>query len=147
MNKLYHKLVATALCAVLFGCASFQSIQWTDATITAAVSFGTTEGLKYAVKDSAKRTVVANYINNYAGGLRTVTGTPTPQALLAWITSFIPANIRQQYPELEAIVIPVVSSIYGQAYAKFGADHVKIYQILNDIATGLESGSAPYISH
>src|SRR5216117_865596 len=133
---------------VLFsGCASFQNIQWSDATIIAGVSFGTTEGLKLAIKDSAKRTAIANYINTYAKGLRSISTAPTPDALLAEITEYVPANIKQAYPELQSIVFPVVSSIYGQAYQKFGSDHAKIYQVLSDIASGLETGSLPYVTH
>jgi hypothetical protein len=146
MKKIIPLLTSSfLLLTFLPGCAT-TNIQWTDTTITAAVSFGTTEGLRLAIKDSAKRTEIANYITTYAGALRSISGTPTPDALLAAITQFIPASIRQQYPELQSIVFPVISSVYGQVYAKFGADHAKIYQVLNDIATGLESGSSPYIS-
>src|SRR6266436_7538196 len=123
------------------GCASFQNIQWSDATITASVSFGTTEGLKLAIKDSAKRTLLANYIMVYATALRSITEVPTPEALIATINQFVPANIRQNYPELQAIVFPVITAIYGQYYAQFAGDHAKVYKVISDIAGGLENGA------
>src|SRR6266446_6746574 len=139
------KVMAALL--LLNGCASFQNIQWSDATITASVSFGTTEGLKLAIKDSVKRTLIANNIMVYATALRSITEVPTPDALIATINQFVPANIRQNYPELQAIVFPVITAIYGQYYAQFAGDHAKIYKVISDIAAGLEKGAQPYISH
>lgn len=146
MKKLIiAKILATAV--LLNGCAAFQNVQWSDATIAASVSFGTAEGLRLAIKDSAKRTVIANYITVYATALRSVSGVPTPDNLLATVSQFIPANIRQDYPELQATVFPVITAIYGQYYTQFAGDHAKIYQVITDIASGLESGAAPYTSH
>ena len=136
------RLLLTVLLVPLFGCTT---LQWTDQTITAGVSIGIAEGLK--LLPSAKRTVIANYIDVYASAIRKVGGVPTPANLIATINQFIPSNILQAYPELESSVAPIVTTLYSQAYAKYGGNATKIYAVLNDIATGLEAGAAPYITH
>jgi hypothetical protein len=142
LRTLTSVLVATALCAV--SCTSFHP---SSQQITTAVSVGTSAGLRYVVKDPAKRTVIANYIDVGAAALRTVTGTPTPDQLNTLINQAIPADIRNQYPELIAFVSPLVISSYQLAFDKYGPNAEKLYQALNDIALGLEAGAAPYISH
>ena len=128
----------------LLGCSTLQPYIQNDATITTAVSVLTLSGLKYAVKDSAKRTVISDYIMVYAPALRTITGNPTASELTLQINAFIPTNIRSDYPELIALVIPAVTSTYQSAYAKYGGNTKELYRVLSDIATGLENGAAPY---
>jgi hypothetical protein len=142
VNKL---IISLAIVLVLNACAT-GPIQLTDQTVTAAVSFGTLEGLKLAIKEPTKRTVLANYVSVYATALRSITGNPTPDALIAALNQFIPASVRTNFPELEAIVTPVITSLYSQAWAKWGNNAAKIYLVLNAIAAGLEDGAAPYIS-
>jgi len=117
-----------------------------DAQITTGVSIGTTAGLRYAIKDAAKRTVVADYINVCASALRTITGAPTPQQLTELLNKAVPDSIRANYPELIAFVAPLVVSSYQIAYDKYGANAEKLYKALNAIAIGLETGAAPYIT-
>jgi len=138
------KLLIAPIVFLSFGCASIQPYIQNDATITTAVSVLTLSGLKYAVKDSSKRTVISDYIMVYAPALRTITGNPTAAELTTQINAFIPANIRSDYPELIALVIPAVTSTYQSAYAKYGGNTKELYRVLSDIAAGLENGAAPY---
>lgn len=120
-----------------------------DTLITSGVSTGTVIGLRQAIPDAAKRTIVANYIDRGAVALRAITGTPTPQELTALINQSIPAKVREDYPEAIAFMVPLVVSAYDAAYKKYGngKDAQQIAKVLNDIALGLEAGAAPFISH
>ena len=114
--------------------------QFNDAAIIAAVTVATTTGLKMAVKDEARRTVIANYLDVYSTALRSITGDPTPEQLTAIVNQFIPQNVKDQYPELVTFAVPLIVSTYKQAYDKWGKDKSVTY--LNDIATGIEDGAA-----
>jgi len=115
--------------------------------ITVAVSVGTGATLQYAIKDSAKRTIIANYVQYIATVVRTVTGSPTPAQLTNLIGNSVPASVKANYPELLTLVSPLIVSSYQLAFDKYGADAKKLYPVLNAIAVGLENGSAPYVSH
>jgi len=143
INIMMKPLIAI-ITLISFGCASIQPYIQNDATVTTAVSVLTLSGLKYAVKDSSKRTVISDYIMVYAPALRTITGNPSAAELTTQINAFIPANIRSDYPELIALVIPAVTSTYQSAYAKYGGNTKELYRVLSDIAAGLENGAAPY---
>ena len=112
-----------------------------------AVTVATSSGLRYGIKDTARRTVIANYIDVVAAvAVRATNGTPSPADLSTAITNAIPASIKADFPEIVAFVVPIIVSNYEIAYTHFGANAAKLYAVLNDIATGLEAGAAPYIS-
>jgi hypothetical protein len=125
--------------------ASCTQSQINDAAITAGVSVATSTGLKLAVPDAGRRTVIADYLDVYSHALRSVTGDPTPDQLTALINQFIPANVKDQYPELVTFAIPLIVSAYKQAYDKWGKEKAVTY--LGDIAAGIEAGAAPFITH
>lgn len=148
-NKLIASVLALALTvsvvtAPLVIVTSCTKEQITDSSIIAAVTVATTTGLKMAVPDEARRTVIANYLDVYAKALRTITGNPTPEQLTELINKFIPENVKAQYPELVTFAVPLIVSAYKQAYDKWGAEKAVTY--LNDIASGIEAGAANYIT-
>jgi len=114
--------------------------QFTDSAITAGIAVATTTGLKMAVSDPERRTVIADYLGVYATALRTITGNPSPDQLTTLINQFVPQNIKDQYPELMTFAIPLIVSGYKQAYDRWGAQKAVLY--LNDIATGIETGAS-----
>jgi hypothetical protein len=132
--------------ALLCSCATFSNY-FSDNTIVSAVTVATSSGLRYGIKDAARRTVIANYIDVVAAvAVRATSGTPSPGDLSAAITNAIPSSVKANYPEIVAFVVPVIVSNYEIAYMKFGPNAAKLYAVLSDIATGLESGAAPYIT-
>lgn len=145
-NKLLNVVLALALIvppiAITTSCTQSQ---FNDAAIIAGVTVATTTGLKMAIQDPARRTVIANYLDVYATALRSITGNPTPEQLTALINQFIPQNIKDQYPELVTFAVPLIVSAYKQAYDKWGSAKAVTY--LNDIAAGIEAGAAPYVGH
>src|SRR5437762_10292054 len=138
------KLISLVAASVVLASCNFTV---SNDQITSAVSIGTSAALHYAIKDTAKRTVIANYTQYIATVVRTVSGTPTPDQLTALITQSVPANVRANYPELLSLVAPVVVSAYQLAYDKYGADAQKLWPVLNAIALGLENGTAPVTSN
>lgn len=115
-----------------------------DTFITASVSAGTSAGLKLAIKDVTKQKVIAQYLNNYAGALRTITGDPTDDQLTQQLISFIPADIQSEYPELQSFAVPMIVSLYHWAKEKYGANSADFRKVLADVASGIELGSAPF---
>ena len=138
------KILLIPALALLVGCKG-GNLPVSDAFITASISAGTSAGLKLAIKDDAKRIVIAKYLNNYAGALRTITGNPTPDQLSAQLMAFIPSDVQQQYPELSSFAVPLIVSFYQWAQQKYGTNTAQYQQVLNDVATGIETGSAPFI--
>jgi hypothetical protein len=134
-------LVMLALAVLTTSCTQSQ---FNDAAITAGVTVATTTGLKFAIPDAARRTVIADYLDVYSHGLRSVTGNPSPAELTETINQFIPKNVKDQYPELVTFAIPLIVSAYQQAYEKWGGE--KAVKYLNDIAAGIEAGAAPFIT-
>ncbi len=139
------KLTASLLACVMLVSplaltTSCTQAQFNDAAIIAAVTVATTTGLKMAVQDPARRTIIADYLDVYSTALRSVTGNPTPEQLTALINQFIPQNIKDQYPELITFAIPLIVGAYKQAYDRWGSEKAVTY--LNDIATGIENGAA-----
>jgi hypothetical protein len=128
------------------GCATFSNY-FSDNTIVSAVTVATSSGLRYGIKDSSRRAVIANYIDVVAAvAVRATSGTPSPGDLSAAITNAIPSSVKSNFPEIVAFVVPVIVSNYEIAYTKFGPNAAKLYAVLSDIATGLEAGAAPYIT-
>ncbi len=140
------RLIAVSIAALLIGCASFQSYFSSDASIVTTVSLATSIGLKYTIKDSNKRTAIANYIDVYAPAVRTITGSPTADQLTTQVNAFIPESVRHAYPEIAALVVPIVVLQYQNALAKYGTNTKELYRVLGDVAAGLEAGAAPYIT-
>jgi hypothetical protein len=127
---------------LMIGCG----ITVSDQTIDTGIAIGVSTGLKMAIKDEAKRTMVADYIDVGAQSLRTVVGTPTPDELATLMTQWIPDNIKTEYPEVISFLVPTVISVYQSAYSKYGKDSQKVRDLLARIATDLENGAALYIT-
>jgi hypothetical protein len=134
--------LGAAIALVTAGCAQLQSVG-----VTPAVTVATSTGLKFV--DPAKRAVIADYIDVYASALRTITTTepaPTSAELATMINQFVPADVKEQYPELVTFVTPLIVSTYQSALDHYGDNAAKLYKVLNEIALGLEAGAAPYIT-
>lgn len=143
MDKV-NRLIVFFVMPGMIGCAGLQQYQ---GLIDTGASTGITLALQYGVKDSARRTQVANYSDAIASGIRTVSGNPTPAQLTQILLTFLPSQIRSQYPEIATLVIPLAVSIYQAAYAKYGGNATKVYSILNELAGDIEAGVAPFVSH
>jgi len=137
-------LFAASLAVAPWGCKG-TSGELSDALITGSVAAGTSAGLKLSIKDAGKQTVIAGYLTTYAGALRTISGNPTDAELTAQLLKFVPPEIQQQYPEISSFAIPLIVSFYHWAQQTYGKDTAQLYKVLNDVATGIETGSAPFI--
>jgi predicted membrane-bound mannosyltransferase len=144
-TKLAAQQVLACAIIVAFITPSCTQSQFNDAAITAAVTVATTTGLKMAVQDPSRRTVIADYLEVYSTALRSVTGNPTPEQLTTLINQFIPQNVKDQYPELVTFAIPLIVGAYKQAYDRWGSAQAVTY--LNDIAAGIEAGAGPFATH
>jgi hypothetical protein len=133
-------LLSISLAILMVGCGV------SDQTIDTGIAIGVSTGLKMAIKDDAKRTVIADYIDVGAQSLRTVVGTPTPDELATLMTKWIPDNIKSEYPEVISFLVPTVISVYQSAYNKYGKDSQKVRDLLARIATDLENGASLYIT-
>ncbi len=131
-------IVIIALCSVLLGCGSTAV---NDQLIINGVSVATSTGLS-VIKDANQRHVIANLLQGYAPGLRTITDNPTPAQLAALIDQYTPENIKAQYPAAVAFATPLVINAVETAIAHYGTNGASIVKIVNDVATGLENGSA-----
>ena len=130
-------LVALIACS-LFACGGSGV---NDQLIINGVSVATSTGLS-VIKDAAQRHMIANLLQGYAPGLRTLTDNPTPAQLATLIDHYTPAEIKAQYPAAIAFATPLVINAVETAIAKYGTDTASVVKILNDVATGLEFGSA-----
>jgi len=139
------KLLLIPLLIALAGCKGTNLPPVSDAFITASVAAGTSAGLKLAIKDDARRKTIAAYLNNYAGALRTITGNPTPDQLTQQLMAFIPPDVQSQYPELGSFAVPLIVTFYQWAETKYGSNTAQYQKVLNDVATGIEAGSAPFL--
>lgn len=138
------KTLITSLLAVAFltSCATVPS-----SVVNTGITIGVSTALRLGITDSARRTVVANYIEVAAAALRSITGTPTSDQLTALINSAIPSSVKANYPEVLAFVEPIIVSNYQALLAKYGTNTTKVYAGLNAFAIDLEAAAAPYISH
>ena len=134
-----QKLISLVTALAFLGCSTVNT-----QLAGTAISAGVNAGLRFGIKDARQRATVANYLYVSAGALRSIVGTPTPDALTIQINAFIPASIKNDYPELITMVVPIVVSLYQTALAKYGNDAPKIYAVLNSIATNIEIGAASY---
>ena len=133
--KTIQILIATICCFGLFGCGGVN-----DQLIINGVSVATSTGLS-VVKDAAQRHIIANLLQGYAPGLRTITNNPTPEQLKVLIDQYTPQNIKDQYPAAVAFATPLVINAVETALAAYGKDNATVIKIVNDVATGLEIGS------
>lgn len=130
------KLVASiTLCALLFGCTGGIN----DQLIINGAAVAVSTGLK-TVKNSETRHTIANLLQGYAPGLRAITNNPTAEQLAHLVDEYTPADIKTKYPEAVAFATPLLINAVLTAVKTFGAS--KPWQITNDVATGLEIGSA-----
>ncbi len=128
------------LCALLIGCGTTGI---NDALITNGVSVATSVGLAQ-VHNAEQRHMIASLLQGYAPGLRTLTNSPTPEQLAALIQQYTPQNIKDQYPQVVAFATPLVINAVQTALGYLGknATREEVVKIVNDVATGLENGSA-----
>lgn len=133
-------IIILSAAMLLAGC---QSGGVDDQLIINGVSIATSTGLSL-VKDSGQRTMIANYLYAYAPGLRTITSNPTPEQLAAMIDQYTPANVKEQYPQVVAFATPLIVNAVETAIKKYGSDNATVIKIVNDVATGLETGVAAY---
>ncbi len=137
-NPMKRLLIPIVLCAFLIGCGSTTI---NDQLIINGVSVATSTGLSQ-IKDATMRHTIANLLQGYAPGLRTITSNPTPAQLAALIDQYTPENIKDQYPAAVAFATPLVINAVETAIAHYGTNGTSIVKIVNDVATGLENGSA-----
>lgn len=112
-----------------------------DALIVNGVSVATSTGLS-VIKDAAQRHTIANLLQGYAPGLRTITNNPTPAQLSALIDQYTPVDIKTQYPAAVAFATPLVINAVETAISHYGTNGASVAKIVNDVASGLEIGSA-----
>ncbi len=124
---------------------SFQTVL-KEEPVETGVALTTQTTLKYAVKSDAEREKVADYINVYAKAVRTITGSPTPEELKAELDLWIPKTVRENHPIITAASVSLIVSKYQKYYPSLKGKYQKTNEWLNKMATGLEYGSAAYIS-
>src|SRR5437016_5300246 len=107
-----QKQIASVLVALLLvSCASIPS-----SVVNTGIVVGVTTALRFAVTNPTKRAAISNYIDVYAGALRSITGSPTPEQLTAQINAFIPASVKASLPELLTFITPLIVSNYEALY-------------------------------
>lgn len=143
------KILTTILIAVaLLGCGKNVPQQIINSPLTdTGITLATTVGLA-SIHDKTRQTAVANLLYTYAGGLRTITGNPTPQQLSDQINVFIPDNIKTQYPEI-SFAVPMVVTAYQALQSKWGgnATSQQVQTDLNRLGTDIENGCSQFTSH
>lgn len=137
--KTKNKIGITLITVLCLGLLSCQGVN--DQLIINGVSVGTSTGLSL-IKDAEVRVVVANYLQAYAPGLRTITSKPTAEQLAAMIIQYTPQSVQDQYPQVVAFATPLIVNAVLSYLAAYGDDQKTVIQVVNDIATGLELGSA-----
>jgi len=110
--------------------------------IDTGITMGVTVGLQTGIKDNEQRTMIADYVDVGAAALYTITGTPTPQELATMVNSWIPENVKQQYPYVSTFITPLITSAYDAGIKKYGKDTEKTRALLNRIAADLQAGAA-----
>ncbi len=133
-----NTIAVIALCSFLAGCGTTGV---NDQLIINGVSVGVSTGLS-VIKDANQRHTIANLLQGYAPGLRTITSNPTPADLAKLIDQYTPANIKTEYPAAVAFATPLVINAVTTAIAHYGTNGADIAKICNDVAVGLETGSA-----
>jgi hypothetical protein len=131
------QITLTLLCAVMLGCSGGIN----DQLIINGTSVAVSTGLS-VIKDAAQRHMIANLLQGYAPGLRTITNNPTPAQLAALIDQYTPADIKEKYPQAIAFATPLVINAVETAIAHYGTNTATVVKVVNDVATGLEIGSA-----
>src|SRR4249920_1374720 len=102
MKKL---LILIPICALLCACNGGVN----DGLIQSGVSVGVSTGLN-AIHNAETKTVVANLLNGYAPGLRTITSNPSPEQLAALIQLYTPKPIQDQYAQAIAFATPLITT-------------------------------------
>jgi len=127
------------LCAVMLSCSGSGSLN--DQLIITGTSVAVSTGLS-VIKDASQRHIIANLLQGYAPGLRTITNNPTPEQLAALIDQYTPSDIKAKYPQAVAFATPLIINAVETAIAHYGTSQATIVKVVNDVATGLETGSA-----
>ena len=137
---IYAACAALALASLTNSCS--KTPEWVnETTLTTAIAVGTKAGLTL-VKNDENRTRAADYISVGASALRAIAVAPTPQGLTELINSYIPENVKTDYPEVIGFVVPIVVSQYKSFYDQYSGNNEKLIKILGDIANGLDAGAA-----
>jgi len=113
---------------LLAGCANQES------TVTTAAKTAT-EAILDHVPQAAK-TPVANELDVGAVAIRSLKGKLSASELTEKITAFFPQSIREQYPQIISMLVPVVVFAYqtqGEVCFQY-------------IANGIEQGASTYIT-
>lgn len=132
------KLIATTcICLGLIGCQTGVN----DQLIINGASVATSTGLSL-IKDANVRTTVRNCLQGYAPGLRTISNNPTAAQIAAMIDQYTPASVKTEYPQVIAFATPLITNAVLTALETYGHSNADVVKIVNDVATGLEIGSA-----
>ena len=131
-------IAVAAVCALLVGCGGGEV---NDQLIINGTSIAVSTGLAQ-VKNTEQRHMIANLLQGYAPGLRTITSNPSAEQLAQLIDQYTPADIKEKYPEAIAFATPLVVNAVETALSTFGKNNANVVKIVNDVATGLEIGSA-----
>lgn len=136
-------LIAT----MLTSCKQGGGVNVTPAQVTIGATVATAAALRFAVDNDQKRTAVANLADYIAKTCYAVSNNPSPDQLAAIINQNVPQNIKSQYPELVALMVPIVISTYTVIYNQHKDDAQKVYAYLQAIALGVQTGASSFISH
>lgn len=140
-------LLLAALVAPFSGCLSVPTKDQVAATVAKArpyvrpaATLVATGALLAAKPD--QRVTTAKYLNAVATGLRTITAdhVPTVSEVDALINKFTPAG--QQYEVLATSVLAIYSSVFAQAQGQPSL----AFQVLTDLADGLDLAARPYLT-
>jgi hypothetical protein len=127
-----------SICVVMVGCSTGVN----DQLIINGTSVAVSTGLS-VIKDANQRHMIANLLQGYAPGLRTITNNPTPAQLATLIDQYTPSDIKEKYPQVVAFATPLVINAVETAIATYGGGNTAtVIKVVNDVATGLEMGSA-----
>ena len=132
------RIILTILCCGLISCGTAGI---NDQLIINGTSVAVSTGLSQ-IHDANQRHTIANLLQGYAPGLRTITDNPTPAQLAALIDQYTPENIKEQYPAAVAFATPLVINAVETAIAHYGKNTAAVVKVVNDVATGLELGAA-----
>lgn len=132
-KKILAPILAVAL--LFSGCQTIGNFN--DNQIVTAVTLATKIGMDQV--PAAHKQAVNDILYRVSTNLRQLTSDPTPEQLGNILTDSIPADIRAKYSEALTFVVPLVVSNYKIYYDKFAGNHAKLIQVLNDIATGIQS--------
>jgi hypothetical protein len=148
MKYLSPFAVAIALSLIIQSCKNGQVNPLADTIISVAVPTAESTVLRFTITDATKRTAMANLLTFYANAaVRATSGNPTPDQFVQNLHTFIPQNIRDQYPELLPMADSIVLLGYNWIYSKYKDNVTELYNQVGILANAIAAGAAPYTSH